>query len=255
MKNAQFKSLGVILTILVPGTNETDSEVLRSQITSHIAQADLASLQGLIAIIEFDQLAKRSGAGAESAVNNEIYRGVLADFRSEFCERIEAKTNIKRKVKISGRTRKNDAGEEEPIEVYDESEGKYVDGTLAQIAKDRGVSELLAPVEFASILDEIMSAVEEVNGETKPLIRFDPTRAERKVGGPKKLPDVYRKAALAIQSKGKLDAFIKHYGVQLLPESTDEEKVEAVGFKMKQLEDAERKAQEALVADKYGSLV
>lgn len=77
------------------------------------------------------------------------------------------------------------------------------------------------------------------------LLRIDPTEHEQKERGPKTLPKKFAAAGAAVVRDGQGDAFIAHYGIALeLPVDADEAKVaalksEAIGWKIKAMEDAE----------------
>ena len=110
---------------------------------------------------EFDSLAKRIGACLDEAVANVLYRGVLADFRGELCDKIEATHSIKRLTKDHPEGKKDAAGN--TIRVVDESENKYI---------ARAAAELGQPVNvFQPLADEVC----------KDLV-FDPSQRERKAG-------------------------------------------------------------------------
>lgn len=86
-------------------------------------------------VAEFDKLAKREGACLEEAVNNVIYRGVLAQLRDVFLHGqdedkaagqpafagFEQVTKVARKTKPTGRKDKDGA----EILTYDETEAEY----------------------------------------------------------------------------------------------------------------------------------
>jgi hypothetical protein len=206
---------------------------------------------------EFDALAKKPGACLASGIANEIYRGVLADFRAEFCDEFEAElakefpdaTELKRKTKASGRKKKVEGGAEEDILTYAEAELEYVRRALAVLAGLRGVGEV--PItEFQPVADRVLAKTEEIEVDgvkvAVPLIRFDPSRAERGERGPKTVPKVYQKAAENIIAAGKRDAFIEKHGVTItMPENADEAKQaevykDAIARKIQALEEAER---------------
>lgn len=229
----------------------------------------LIALSVAASIEEYDTLAGKEGAALESAVNNEIYRGTLAEFRSTFCDRVATTYGKPRKVKPSGKTKKGENGEEVETEVYAETEGVFIDRVLAELAAERGHPEVDRVVEFKPVLDKLLAETETLeDGTVVPLIRFDPKRAERKEQGPKKLPEIYKRAALAVQQGGNLDKFIAKYGV-VVPEiptpgvdateeqqlaylaAVDAAKLEAAAYKMKFLEDAEEAQRKAEMANKY----
>lgn len=162
MKKQQFKTLGLPVQLEVPSTVE-----------------------------EFDQNAKKAGACLAEATNNVIYRGSLAELRDLIIhgrdavpasegqpavaafKGMEEVTGIARKTK----TVKRGTGESaKDVEVYDETEGDYIDRVVAE--KKVELSS------FQSLFDAAAA-----------LIPFDASATERKPVGPKKLPEKYRNLA------------------------------------------------------------
>ena len=110
MKSQQFKSLGLVVNLNVPETVE-----------------------------EFDLNAKKSGRALAEAINNVVYRDCLAEFRDNFCEKLESSTSVERKTKDTGKKRKvtsvvdgKEVITEEPILIYAESEAEFVDRVIAE---------------------------------------------------------------------------------------------------------------------------
>lgn len=118
-------------------------------------------------VSEFDALAKRDGSCLSEAISNVMYRSVLAEFRSTFCEKLEALTENPRKTRISGKTKTG-----EDIEVYDETEADY----LKRVAAEKGVET----ISFSALALEVAAS-----------IVFDPSATERKASGPKKIAKSY----------------------------------------------------------------
>ena len=228
---------------------------------------------------EYDRLAGQTGAALESANNNEIYRGVLADFRYYFTEEFQKEmkeqypshAELLRQTKSTGK-KKRGSDDEEGV-TYAEAEGAYMKRALAVLASIKNVPEV--PItDFQYIADRVMAQPEldaagnpvledvlddsgQPTGEKKPklLIRFDPSRAERGERGPKTLPKIYVRAAEQLWSNGKADGFIAHYKLTVTPaEDADEAaikalKIDAIARKIKSLEDAERAKED--LANKY----
>lgn len=215
-------------------------------------------------IDEFDKLSGRDGAALDSANNNEVYRGVLADFRYYFCEELQKqlKTEYPQHPELARQLKKKE--KDDDADAYSEPELKYFRRVLATLASIKGVPEIL-PTVYQPLADYVMSLNEtdadgkdvlfddvDENGNpvkvTKKLIRFDPSRSERAERGPKQLPKVYIKAAETIFGQGNADAFIKHYQLTpVIPEDkVDDEtvvkaaKIDVIARKIKALEDAER---------------
>lgn len=260
MITKSFKSLGLSVAILVPGFDGTISEDHRAALISDLSNAPLDEISAVLAMREYDALAKKAGSAVESAINNEVYRGVLADFRSEFTDTLETQLvaqfpdneDVKRRTKQNG-TKKVTAPDgtvtEEPKYVYAESEQEYVNRMLALLAKTREVTDV--PItEFQSLVDAIL-AKDDVDEETGSidgkLIRFDPTRPERKPAGPKKTPDYALKAADQIIAAGQGTAFATKFGVSGEPTR------ESIGAKIHELELAEARARQAQLANKYAA--
>jgi len=201
MKTTTIQSLGLNLNISVPESVE-----------------------------EFDQNAKKAGACLNEAINNILYRGVLADFRSLFCEKVEEAYGVERQTKDTGRTKKvkdaNGKETEESIFVYSESEAKFIDRVIASKGLTR---EALQP-----LADAVLSAKDE-NGNL--IIAFDASATEKKVSGPKKLAQKYTDAAKTLLADGKAEAFNKKLekaGIVAFTATEDAEKnVIDLGWKVK----------------------
>lgn len=223
-------------------------------------------------IEEYDTLAGKQGLCLASAVDNVVYRNVLNDFRYYFCEEFEKallvefptyapttpEVAIRRKTKLVGKKAKTD----EEKYVFAEGEAEYVRRVLPVIAGLRGVEEVKVD-SFQSIVDQIMSETEEFGEpdpetgvkQTRPKIVFDPSETEKGERQPKTLPKRFLAAGTAILTAGKAEKWCSKYGVSpVIPPGTDQAKAdsitaEAIGWKIKALEDAE--AAKVNMAAKY----
>lgn len=202
MKNTTIKSLGLTLSISVPST-----------------------------VAEFDQNAKKEGACLEQAVNNILYRGVLAEFRGDFCEAVEKAFSLERKTKDTGRTKtvkdeKTGVETKESIFVYAESEAEFIDRVIAS----KGITrESLQP------LADAVLAAKNADGTLK--IVFDASATEKKVAGPKKLAAKFSDAAKQLLESGKAEQFNKKLAAAKLATFTatgeTEKDVTALGWLVK----------------------
>ena len=185
----------------------------------------------------YDALAKKTGAALESAIQNELYRGSLTEFRDQFVDLLEAETSITRKTKDTGKTRdvkvtkvvdgnEVESVEKEPVLIYDETEAEYV----KRVCAERNC-EVTAFQPLADRLSE---------GGDKAIV-FDPSATERKSAGPKKLAKKYLDAAQSIITGGKTDLWMTKYG--------GDGAVETIAKKIKELEDAE--AAKVSLSDKF----
>lgn len=184
----KFRSLGCDLNVQVPSTVEA-----------------------------FDTSARKVGACLEEAINNVVYRGVLAEFRDSFCEKVAEKTGIARRVK---KTIKNTKGED--VEVL-ENEGDFI----AYVRVQKGWTE--DNKELQSIADDVASS-----------LLFDASATERKAPTPKKLPKDYVEAATRFFTNGTQEKWASKFGLTL---SGDQAKdIEAIGWKLKVDVEAQQKA-------------
>jgi hypothetical protein len=150
-------------------------------------------------VAEFDKLAKRDGACLDEAVNNVVYRGVLASLRDVFLhgqdedkannqvkfDGVEQVSKLARKTKPTGRKDKDGAD----ILAYGETEAEYFERVVA--AK--------GPITaYQSLMDSAAK-----------LVPFDPAERERKPAAPKKLAAKYLETAQAIMKGKHLDRFVK----------------------------------------------
>lgn len=134
---------------------------------------------------EFDRLAKAVGTCLEQANRNVIYRSVLAEFRSLFCDTLETITKISRKTKDTGKTRKvktegpdgSVTETEEAIVVWAETETEYEDRVIQTIASSEGTTAEAVKTRFQATADKLAAT-----------LRFDPSESEKAPAGPKKVP-------------------------------------------------------------------
>lgn len=174
---------------------------------------------------EFDLNAKKVGACLTEAINNCVYRGSLATFRTVFLHGQEANveeglteisgldtiTGIERKTKESGK--KDDKGN--PILTFDETEGDFFKRILAEKGVEASTFQHHADLVASSIV-------------------FDASAKERKAPAPKKLPDWAKKTAeeflAGTKSFDKLKAaYHKLVGTELVVAGeTHEDKVKSL---------------------------
>jgi hypothetical protein len=161
-------------------------------------QFDSLGLKGKVQVpenaAEFDQLAKREGACVEEAVNNVLYRGVLADFRSAVVAELVKETNKPLNTKPHPDGKKDTAGN--ILQVVDETEAKYINRVAAELGKN--VSD------FQYLADRVMELKDETGA---PVVAFDPTQRERKApvaAGPTK-QDIANAQALIGAGREKFD--------------------------------------------------
>jgi len=173
-------------------------------------------------VADFDANAKAEGRCLAEAINNVVYRGVLADFRDLLIhgreadekagvaavEGLEAITGIARK------TTKKTVGKRE-VEVWDETEGEYVARVIAARGWDKE-----NPTELQNIADAV----------AKYLV-FDASAAPATTKGPKKLPSDYLEAATRIITKGSWDKYSRFGLVQSGDTAKD---AEALGWKIRE---------------------
>lgn len=158
---------------------------------------------------EFDTLAKRAGACLDEAVANIMYRGPFADWRDMFLHGFEAngskfdgidkQTGIERKTKVVELTSKNEDGSPKTREAYDESEAVYWNRVKTSLVQaGRFPSEEAVIANFQPWAQQVADA-----------ITFDPSQAERKERGPKKVPKQYIELAQRYIDQGKADVLAK----------------------------------------------
>lgn len=141
---------------------------------------------------EFDQLAKRKGACVESAVNNEVYRGVLPQIRSLFLEAVSARTGVERATKeVPGKTRtiKGENGAPDTVEqvvVWAQTESDSLDTILAKSNTTRATHQ--------DLLDGIAAKV-----------KLDPSIPESAPSGPRQVAKKWLDAAQEVINAGAAD--------------------------------------------------
>lgn len=166
LTSKEFNSLGLKVTIPVPTSVE-----------------------------DFDTLAGEQGAALREGIGNIVYRGPLAVFRNELCDRVEAITKIARKFTIT----KNDDGTDKldsdgtPVVEKWEAEAVYI----KRVAGDN-------PEQFQSIANEISSS-----------LTFDPSKPEPKSAGPKSIAKVYLKTAQDLFDQGRGEKVIAALSAKL----------------------------------------
>ena len=138
---------------------------------------------------EFDSNAKLAGACLAEAINNAVYRGSLADFRSEFCDALETKYSINRKTEGTGKFRVEGEQKEEILK-YVETEGEFV----VRVKAEDNISD----ADLQTLADEVASK-----------IAFDASARERKPAAPKKLAAKYVEHAKKLIAGGKIDELNK----------------------------------------------
>lgn len=157
MKDKKYNSLGLTVSISVPETVE-----------------------------EYNALAGRENAAVDDAVDNTVYRSVLAEFREKFCEEVEKETGIARKrspvLDDKGEPKKDKNNN--PVITFDETEGKYIARVLAEKGYDDAGT-------FQAIADAIATN-----------LKFDPSVRERTSGGGK-VAKTYVEAADKIIAMGE----------------------------------------------------
>jgi len=152
---------------------------------------------------EFDRLAKAEGTCLEQANRNVIYRSVLAEFRSLFCDALESATKIARKTKDTGKTRKTkvEAADgsvtesEEAIVVWAETEGEFEDRVIQTIARDESLSPEAVKTRFQEMADKLAAT-----------LPFDPSESEKSPAGPKKVSASILAVAQKIIDAGRGEA-------------------------------------------------
>lgn len=209
MKTQQFKTLGLPVNLSVPSTVE-----------------------------EFDANAKRTGACLEEATNNVIYRGSLAELRDLIIHGREEEKDASGKVivtafkgleditGISRKTKKVKSGKEQKeVEVYDETEGEYIDRVVAT-----------KKVELSSFQSHFDAAA--------ALVEFDASARERKPAGPKKLAEKFKTIATEFlsgkKSLDKLNIAMQKSISKMFTKTGDTEKdTLALGWLCKEYADAQ----------------
>lgn len=221
MINGKFNSLGIDLALPVPATVE---------------EFELNAGGGTTAKV---------GSCLAEAINNVIYRGSLADFRSNFLNAVEAMTANERKTKPTGKKTKTKVktitdGKEVETEVeedqlqYDETEGQYFGRVCAEAKVKPPTFQALADLTILGIKElqpdktlvinedrkgqlaafytslgrppeTLDAAVEEAIEAIGTGITFDASGTARVEKGPKKTAKAYLNAADQIIASGQAD--------------------------------------------------
>jgi len=177
---------------------------------------------------EFDTNAKRVGACLDEAINNVIYRGSLAEFRDEFCSKLEAQTSIERNTEPVMKDGKPVVKDGAEVTRYSETEGDYVKRVCA--------TKNVEADSFQTLANEVANAT-----------KFDASAAERKPSAPKKLAELYKNSALAcFKNKEanwpRLESMLAGEGIAMPTLTGDEAKdVELVGWAIKAAKDSQAK--------------
>jgi hypothetical protein len=162
MKQTEYRSLGIDVKLNTPET-----------------------------VAEFDTLAKRTNACLDEATNNVVYRGMLAEYRETFCERIELETKIERKWKVAMKDGKPVLKDGQEVTHWDETEADYFKRVCAE--------KKVEPSVYQSLADEVAAS-----------LVFDPTERERKERGPVKLAKMYVEKATEVLTQGRHEKVIQH---------------------------------------------
>ena len=144
-----------------------------------------------VSVDEFDTLAKRVNACLDEATNNVVYRGMLAEYRETFCERVELESKIERKWKTVMKDGKPVVKDGNESTVWDETEADYFKRVCAE--------QKCEPSKFQSLADEVAA-----------YLVFDPTERERKERGPVKLAKMYVEKATEVITQGRHEKVIQH---------------------------------------------
>lgn len=216
----QFESLGLKVNISVPST-----------------------------AAEFDTLAAQPGSCLLNAILNIVYRSCLAEFRDLFIHGQKEEKNDKGEVtqpEVKGlealtgveRKWKTEKDGEKSVEVWDETEGRY----MKRVTAEKSLTE-----EFLQKHADYIAGY----------IVFDPKKSEPRSKGPKKLPEIYRNAAVTIFGNNNQEKWFTEFGLVFVapsdetPEAAEVAKnknIDLLGWKIKEVEDEERKKK---VANRY----
>jgi hypothetical protein len=170
------------------------------------------SVQVPESVQEFDRLAKAEGTCLEQANRNVIYRSVLAEFRSLFCDALESATKISRKTKDTGKVRKvkQEAADgtitetEEAIVVWAETEAEFEDRVVQTLARDENLSPEAIKSRFQALADKLAAT-----------LPFDPSESEKTPAGPKKVSAAVTAVAQKIIDAGRAEAVAANLSTKL----------------------------------------
>lgn len=186
----------------------------------------------------YDALAGRSDAVLESANSNVTYRSTLPNIRARFAELLEEETGIARKTKeVPGKSE-----DDEPKEVYDESENVYFKRVLSETGNADN------PAAFQHIADKVSAEVEEggfTDDDGKFIeLRFDPSGRQTSSGPRKRrIAKSYLEKAQQIIDAGKGEKWAEVWGEKL--GFTIEPTVEGIGGAIAENERRKREAAKA----------
>ena len=213
MVKQQFKSLGLDLNFQVPTSVE-----------------------------EFDQNAKNPGACLAEGINNIIYRGSLAVFRSTFLDKVEAETKIERKTEPTGKKTKVEVKNSDgTVSTVEEDQLKYAETEAVyfnRICAEKGV-------EASSFLTLAQSVADSVS--------FDASATERAPAVPKKTGKVYLDAAEKLIVTGQATAIAAKLTILLGREVTTD--VESFGKAIMDFEAKKRAEEQKKLAENMANLV
>ncbi len=144
---------------------------------------------------DFDTLAGETNAALREGIRNILYRGTLAVFRNEFCDRLEEVSKVPRRFALAKNPDGTDKVDTDGTPVVEswEAEAVYV----KRVAGDN-------PEQYQYIADEINS-----------LLTFDPSRPEPKSAGPKAIAKVFLKTAQDIFDQGRGERVIAGLAAKL----------------------------------------
>ncbi len=144
---------------------------------------------------EADTAAGKADALLETGNDNLHYRGGPAgDTRAYICDLLEEETGIARKLRDSGKKTKDDAGNEIPVMIPDESEGEYA----ARVCATKGWEDLK---QFQPQIDEWAKTA----GDGGTPLAVDAKTPERAARAPLKLAKKYKDAAAVVLHNGTVD--------------------------------------------------
>lgn len=182
-----------------------------------------------------EEFASLGGDVMKEANNNVLYRSFLAELRERFCERLSAFTEIKRKTKPGNKKKDGSVGQD----LWDESEGKFVDRVLAETE-----TEIEA---HADLMEEAQKGGYVPTGATEAIaaLVFDPKASEGGNAGPKTPAKTYLNAAQQVIDAGNADKVAANLSKILGREVTFEK--ESIAGAIRDAENLEKKQ----LANKY----
>jgi hypothetical protein len=158
---------------------------------------------------EFDTLGKETGLCIRNAVNNVIYRSVLAEFRDTFTEKLAELTGIERRYRVvrPGQKDANGVTVQEELTAWDETEKVYVRRVWAELSAadpEKYPTPDAARGAYASLAQEVIAS-----------ILFDPSKSTRESVGPRKTPKTYVEIAdRVIELSGGLEQAVAKFNAK-----------------------------------------